>query len=458
MKDLHLSRRTMLKGVGAMVALPWLEAMMPRSLFGAPAPAAAPRRMAFLYVPNGIDMASWTPAAEGALTTLPPTLQPLAPFQKDLLVLSGLTLDKARPNGDGPGDHARAMAAFLTGSQPRKTHGADIKVGISVDQLAAQKLGKATRFASLEIGCEGGKNSGNCDSGYSCAYSANLAWRTESSPVAKETNPRLVFERLFSVPGKGDDKTLRLQRYKQSILDFVGEDARQLKNRLGATDQRKLDEYLTGIREIEQRLVRAERSDPLTQPSPPKGGEGRVRGGTTRPTGVPKDYREHLRLMADMLTLAFQADLTRIATFVFANDGSNRSYRDYGVPEGHHDMSHHGGSKEKKAKVQKINQFHIEQVAYLLGKLAAVQEGPGTLLDNCMIVYGSGISDGNRHNHNDLPILLAGKGGGTLKMGRHIRYPKETPLMNLYLNMLDRVDIHLDSFGDSKGRLTGLEG
>jgi hypothetical protein len=338
------------------------------------------------------------------------------------------------------------MASFLTGRQARKTHGADIRVGISVDQLAALKNGKATRFASLEIGCEGGKNSGNCDSGYSCAYSANLAWRTESSPVAKETNPRSVFERLFAVPGKGDSKGARLQRYKQSILDFVGEDARALRNRLGGPDQRKLDEYLTGIREIEQRLDRAD-SAVVAAPK-----------GASRPTGIPKDYREHLRLMADMLALAFQADLTRIATFVFANDGSNRSYRDYGVAEGHHDMSHHGGNKEKKAKIQKINQFHIEQLAYLLGKLKAVKEGSGTLLDNCMIVYGSGISDGNRHNHNDLPILLAGKGGNTLKTGRHLLYADNTPLMNLYLCMLDRVGIHVDSFGDSKGRLTGLEG
>jgi hypothetical protein len=437
--------------MGAMVALPWLEAMMPRTLAGVSAGGTptplVPRRMAFLYVPNGIDMANWTPATEGTLATLPATLQPLASFQKDLLVLSGLTLDKARAHGDGGGDHARAMAAFLTGRQPRKTHGADIRAGISVDQLTADKIGKATRFASLEIGCEGGKSSGNCDSGYSCAYSANLAWRTESSPVAKETNPRLVFERLFAAPAKGDAKALRHERYKHSILDFAGEDARALRNKLGNTDQHKLDEYLTGVREIEQRLVRVEKTADLAAPA-----------GAPRPTGIPKDYREHLRLMADMLVLAFQADLTRVATFVFANDGSNRSYRDYGVAEGHHDMSHHGGNKDKKAKIQKINQFHIDQFAYLLGKLKAIKEGDGTLLDHCMIVYGSGIGDGDRHNHDNLPILLAGKGGGTLKMGRHIRYAKETPLMNLYLNMLDRMDVHIDSFGDSTGRLTELEG
>ncbi len=444
--DRHISRRTVLRGLGTAIALPWLEAMMPLRSFGAASSITPPRRMAFLYVPNGIDMANWTPVAEGALTTLPKTLQPLLPFQNDLLVLSGLTLDKARPNGDGPGDHARAMAAFLTGSQPRKTSGADIRVGISVDQLAAQKVGKTTRFPSLELGCEGGKNSGNCDSGYSCAYSANLAWRNESSPVAKEVNPRLVFERLFSVPGKGDDKERRKQSYKHSILDFAGEDARMLKNRLGGPDQRKLDEYLTGVREIEQRLVRIEQSTDVAAPA-----------GTPRPSGVPKDYREHLRLMADMLVLAFQADLTRVGTFVFANDGSNRSYRDCGVAEGHHDTSHHGGNKTKKEKIQKINQFHIEQVAYLLGKLKAIKEGDGTLLDQCAIVYGSGISDGNRHNHDDLPILVAGKGGGTLKTGRHLRYPRNTPLMNLYLCLLDGMGVHVDSFGDSKGRLTGLD-
>jgi hypothetical protein len=442
MKRLQMTRRTALKGMGAMVALPLLEAMLPQSILGAGA-GRPPLRMAFLYVPNGIHMQAWTPAEEGPLSPLPPTLAPLAKVKDDLLVLSGLVCDKARPHGDGPGDHARAMSAFLTGSQPRKTSGADIRVGISVDQVAAEKVGKQTRFASLEIGCEGGKNAGNCDSGYSCAYSANLSWRTESTPMAKEINPRLVFERLFAKPGQG----ARGDRYKLSILDHVVEDANNLKRRLGVTDQRKLDEYLTGVRAIEQRLLRVE--TPTGGPAP-----------TVRPTGVPKDYQEHLRLMADMLVLAFQADLTRIATFVLANDGSNRSYRDIGVPEGHHDMSHHGGNKDKQAKIQKINQFHITQFAYLLEKLQGVKEGPGTLLDSSMIVYGSGIGDGNRHNHDNLPILLAGKAGGTLKTGRHIRYPREkdTPLTNLYVSMLHRMGVPVPAFGDSQGPLTGLEG
>src|SRR5262249_49885713 len=277
-------------------------------------------------------------------------------------------------------------------------------------------------------------------SGYSCAYSANLAWRTESSPVAKEVNPRLVFERLFAAPAKGDEKALRRERYKHSILDFVGEDARALRNKLGSTDQHKLDEYLTGVRAIEQRLVRVEKTADIAAPA-----------GAARPTGIPKDYREHLRLMGDLLVLAFQADLTRIATFVFANDGSNRPYRNLGVSEGHHDMSHHGGSQDKKAKIQKINQFHIEQFSYLLGKLKAVKEGNGTLLDHCMIIYGSGISDGDRHNHDNLPILLAGKGGGTLTTGCHLRYAKETPLTNLYVSLLDRMGAPMASIGDSMG-------
>lgn len=446
MKHVKLSRRTVLQGVGASLALPLLEAMLPSPILGAGTAVKPPRRMAFLYVPNGVHMETWTPKEEGPLATLPPTLEPLQPFKQELFVLSNLTVDKARPHGDGPGDHARAMAAFLTGSQPRKTHGADIRVGISADQVAAEKVGKATRFASLEIGCEGGRNAGNCDSGYSCAYSSNLSWRSATTPMAKEINPRQVFDRLFASQAASSSGSRR-DLYKRSILDFVAEDAQQLQNRLGTPDRRKLDEYLTGVREIEQRLARFEK--PVEIPGT---------SGVHAPTGIPRDYREHLRLMADMMVLAFQTDLTRICTFVFANDGSNRSYASIGVPEGHHDLSHHGRNKTKHEKLKKINRFHIEQVAYLLGKLKTVKEGSGTLLDSCMIVYGSGISDGDRHNHDNVPILLAGKGGGTLLPGRHIRYRRETPLADLYLSLLDRMGASVPSFGDSKGRLNGLEG
>jgi len=444
MSRFEITRRTALRGMGVSLALPLLEGMAPGAVGP---PATPPKRMAFLYVPNGIHMQAWTPAREGADFELPAILAPLRPYKDDLMVLTGLTADKARPHGDGPGDHARAMASFLTGCQPRKTAGANIKVGVSVDQLAAQRIGSTTKFASLEIGCEGGRQAGNCDSGYSCAYSSSISWRTESSPVAKETNPRLVFQRLFSVEAKpGEVASLKAAAYRRSLLDYVAEDARQLRGRLGSTDQRKLDEYLNGVREIEQRLARVE------QGSDTKGVPGRYRS----PSGFTRSMQEHLRLMSDMLVLAFQADLTRICTFVFANEGSNRPYREIGVSDGHHDLSHHGRKAEKLEKIQKINTFHIEQVAYLLGKLKGVKEGERTLLDSCMIAYGSGNSDGNRHNHDNLPVLLMGKGGGTIKPGRHVRYRRETPVNNLWVSILERMGVRVERFGDSTGRLSGL--
>jgi len=443
----RISRRTVLKGLGTAIALPFLEAMAPGLALADTARRTAPKRMAFIYIPNGAHMAAWTPSAVGANFPLPPTLEPLKPFQDQLFVFSGLTLNTARPLGDGPGDHARAMSAFLTGAHPRKTYGADIKIGISVDQVAAQKVGQETKFSSLEMGCEGGKLARNCDSGYSCAYSSNLSWRSELTPNAKEINPRLVFERLFGNQIKGEEDVNRAKRdrYKKSILDFVNEDARKLRFKLGAPDQRKLDEYMSSLREIETRIVRASQLPDAKAPS-----------GLVIPGAVPQDYQEHLRLMCDLMVLAFQADLTRIATFVFANDGSNRSYKLIEVPEGHHDLSHHGGNKDKQAKIAKINRFHITQFAYMLEKLKGIREGEGTLLDNSMIVLGGGISDGNSHNHDELPILLAGKGGGTLKPGQHVRVKKETPLTNLYLGMLDRMGVPTEKLGDSTGKLEGL--
>jgi hypothetical protein len=446
-KNLLISRRTMLKGLGVSIALPWLEGMLPAvaSAIPAVAPATPPRRLAFVYVPNGIHMRQWTPAAEGADFALPNLLEPLAPFRSELTVLTGLTCDKARPNGDGPGDHARAMAAFLTGAQPRKTNGANIRAGISVDQAAANHLARTTRFASLEIGCEGGRQAGNCDSGYSCAYSSNLSWRSETTPNPKEVNPRLVFDRLFGgPPGRdADQNRLRREQYNQSILDFVNEDASQLRNRLGTPDRRRLDEYLTAVRDIERRITQAQPASPAPN-------------GMRRPSGVPGDYNQHLRLMGDLLAVAFQADLTRVATFVFANEGSNRNYRLIDVPDGHHDLSHHGRNPGKLEKIRRINRFHMEAFAYMLDRLKRVREGEGTLLDNCLIVYGSGNSDGNRHNHDDLPILLLGKGSGSIRAGRHVRYPRNTPLCNLYVELLDRMGCRVDSFGDSNGRLPNL--
>jgi hypothetical protein len=445
MKTMRVSRRTALRGLGVSISLPFLDAMLPSSWAN---DAAPPRRMAFVYAPNGKHMPDWTPRTEGTDFELTASLEPLRGIRGDLLVLSGLTQRKADGNGDGPGDHARAMATFLTGRQARKTGGANLRVGVSVDQLAAAHVGRFTRFPSLEVGCEGGRDGGGCDHGYSCAYQTNLSWRTESTPAPKEVDPRLVFERLFGdrfAPG-GDAARERRDRERKSVLDFAADDARYMRARLGSADRRKLDEYLDGVREVERRI---ERSQPTVEVG---------QGSLARPTGVPQDFREHARLLADLVVLAFQADLTRVATVVLANDGSNRGYREVGVTDGHHDLSHHGGDPAKHAKLRVINRMHVAQFAYLVERLKAAPEAGGTLLDQCMVVYGSGISDGDRHNHDDLPILLAGGGGGTLRPGRHVRYPRGTPLSNLYLAMLDGLGVPVKTFGDGTARLASLTG
>lgn len=439
-----LSRRTLLRGLGVTLSLPWLEVMGPLTAWAENAApiSVAPNRMAFLYVPNGKNMADWTPSQEGSHYELSPILAPLAGVKDKLLVLTGLTADKARPYGDGGGGHARALSAFLTGVHPHKTDGTDIRAGISVDQAAAARVGQKTRLASLEIGTEQGAMAGNCDSGYSCVYSSTMAWRSATQPLPKEVNPKLVFERLFA--SSSDPSKAKRDARRKSILDYIREDAQGLGNRLGTNDIRKLDEYFTSIRDIELRIERAEKLPPVKIPSYPA------------PRGVPAVYEEHIRLMCDLLVLAFQADVTRICTFVLANEASNKPYPFIQVPEGHHDLSHHGGDAAKQAKLRQINLFHTRQLAYLLGRLNETPEGDGTLLDHAMIVYGSGIHDGNAHNHEDLPIVLAGGGCGTLSPGRHIRFEKETPLNNLWLSMLNRMDITIDKLGDSTGTLPNL--
>lgn len=441
-----LSRRTILRGMGVAVSLPWLDAMGPLTAWADnPAPGkAVPNRMAFLYSPNGMNMADWTPQQEGSNFELPEILKPFASVKDKLLVLTGLTADKARANGDGAGDHARALAAFLTGAQPRKTDGTDIRVGISVDQVAASRIGQFTRLPSLEIGCEQGSMAGNCDSGYSCVYSGTMAWRSATQPLPKEVNPKLVFERLFAtVPNA---QAAQRDARRKSILDFVREDSKDLSGKLGVNDVRKLDEYFTAVRDIELRIERAEKLPPVQAPNYPQ------------PAGVPATFEEHIRLMCDLTVLAFQADVTRVATFVLANEGSNKPYPFIDVSEGHHDLSHHGNEDAKKEKIRKINIFHTTQVAYLLEKLKNTPEGDGTLLDHAMIAYGSGNSDGNAHNHDDLPVLLAGGGCGTLQSGRHIRYPNNTPLNNLWLAMLKRMELDVAQLGDSTSELAQLNG
>jgi hypothetical protein len=447
-----LPRRTFLRGLGATIALPMLDAMSPlRALAGSVNPAKSPVRMAFLFIPNGAHMPDWIPTGVGADFDLPYILQPLQAHKSELLVLSGLTQDKGRSNGDGGGDHARSAGSWLTGVQPLKSEGARIRVGTSADQVAAAAIGKATRFESLEIGLEPGRQGGKCDTGYSCAYSNNISWRNESTPMTREINPRLVFERLFSnaMPKELGAAQKRRELAKKSILDFVLEDAKSLSAKVGGHDRQKLDEYLTAIREIELRVDQAARTVASANTS--------VAAGYEIPEGVPESYEEHARLMCDMMVLAFQSDTTRICTFMLANEGSNRSYRNIGVSDGHHSISHHQGDHAKQMKIREINRFHIQQYAYLLQRLRSIKEGDGTLLDHCMIAYGGGLADGDRHDHGNLPLVLAGRGGGTLSPGRHLSYTAETPMCNLLVSMLERAGAPVARFGDSTGGLRGLD-
>ena len=449
---LSISRRTLLRGLGTTVALPMFDAMAStRLLTAAEQEVSPPLRMAFLYVPNGMHMADWTPGQEGTEYELTPTLQGIKKYRDSFNVLTGLTLDGARAHGDGGGDHARSVAAFLTGAHPRKTNGADIQNGVSIDQVTAEQVGKATRFSSLELGLEASAQAGNCDSGYSCAYASNMSWRGPTNPVAKEIDPGAVFDRLFA--GQTSKETRRAkttrEKYRKSVLDFVLEDAKSLHQKLPAVDRRKLDEYLYSVRDVENRLVGVERLE-FTEEGVPD---------FPRPAGVPQDLAKHSELMFDMMTLAMQTDSSRILSFMFTNAGSNRSYPEIGVSEGHHESSHHGKSEHKQQNIAKINRFHVDRFAYFLSRLSQVRENNGkTLLENSMVVYGSGISDGDRHNHDDLPILLAGTGAGRIQTGRHIRYENGTPLCNLYLWMMRQMGAKAESFGDSTSEITGLSG
>ena len=451
-----LARRTFLRGLGLSVGLPLLDAMGPRAISAAP--PVAPRRAAWVFFPNGAIMQDWTP---GVVRDVPPepaagpraqfelskTLQGLSDFRDDLIVFTGLAQDEGRAKGDGPGDHARCCSTFLTGAHPFKTAGADIRVGKSVDQVAAELVGHQTRLPSLELGIDKGRNAGNCDSGYSCAYSSNISWKTETTPMAKEINPRLAFERLFGAGESSRSRKLR-DYYRKSILDFVANDARQLQSRLGKNDQQKIAEYFTSVRELEQRIVRAEKASEVERPD------------FDIPTGVPGSLEEHVRLMYDILVLAFRTDTTRIATYMLGNAGSNRPYPMVDVNDGHHHLSHHGNNAEKMKKIQKIDRYLVDQFAYFLEKLRSVEEGDGTLLDHSMIVYGSGLADGNGHHHHNLPVVMAGGGGGSVTTGRHLSYldsSKEMPLNNLFLSMLERIGASVDRLGDSDGRLPDLK-
>jgi hypothetical protein len=438
----QLSRRTALKGVGCALGLPLLEAMLPQRSFAAE--AAAPVRMAFISFPNGAIMDAWRPEGEGESFAFGPTMQPLADMKSHVTVLTGLAQENGFSKGDGAGDHARSSASLLTGAHPIKTSGANIRVGQSVDQAAAERIGHLTKLPSLEIGIERGKDAGSCDSGYSCAYSNSISWKDATTPMAKEIKPRLVFDRLFGNSSSGGGPSRR-NRVRQSVLDLVSEQAADLQQRLGRSDQRKVDQYFSSVREIEQRISRAGQRQEVAVPH------------FETPEDLPTDVQEHIRLMYDLMLLAFQTDATRVITFMSANEGSNRSYRMVGVNSGHHELSHHRSDPEKVEQLQKIDSFLVGEFARFLSKLKETPEGAGNLLDNCMVMYGSGLSDGNRHKHDDLPIILAGRGGGTIKSGRHVVIREGAPLNNLFLSMLDRAGASVASLGDSTGRLKVID-
>lgn len=445
---MHLSRRTFLRGAGATIALPLLDGMIP-ALTALGKTAAKPVcRFGVVYIPNGMMMPQWTPAAEGSQFAFKPIMEPLAPFRDRLVVLTGL-VDKpayAAP-GEGGGDHARAAATFLSGVHAKKTEGRDIRAGVSVDQIAAQTLGQHTQLASLELALESTDLLGACDVGYSCAYSNTIAWRTETTPLPMENDPRAVFERLF---GDSDttDPAVRLARQREdhSILDAVTDKVAALQRRLGSGDRTKLTEYLEAVRDVERRIRKAEehaaRELPVVQ----------------RPAGIPDTFEEHAKLMFDLQVLAYQSDLTRVITFMMAREASQRAYPEIGVADPHHPLSHHQNKSEKLAKLAIINAFHARLFAHFLEKLRATPDGEGSLLDNVAIVYGAGMSDSNQHLHSDLPILLAGGAAGQIKGGRHLRYPEDTPVTNLLLTLLDKVGVPAESVGDSTGRLVHLSG
>jgi len=449
----QVNRRKFLRGLGVCLALPAFESIIPvRALAAATMPLAttpsgAPLRMAFLYAPNGVNTKEWRPTGTGADYQLGKSLEPLAPFRHDFQIISRLDQKNGTAGPDGAGDHARANATILTGARPKKTAGADIRVGVSVDQVAAQRIGDLTRFPSLELSCDGVRKSGSCDSGYSCAYQFNLSWKSETQPVAPESNPRLVFERLFGTGNSAERQRnydLRVARQK-SVLDFVMDDAKTMQRQLGRNDQQKLDEYLSGVREIERRIERAERFRELPDPK------------TGAPEGIPNSYQDHIRLMADMLVLAFQTDSTRVATFLMAHDGSNRSFKEIGVTDGHHNLSHHQGKADILEKIAKIDTFYVSQFAYFLKRLKETKDRDGNpLLDNSMIVYCSGLGDGNAHSHTNLPFVLAGRAGGAFHPGRHFVPTGDTPMNNLYVTMLHTMGVKVDRFGDSTGMLAGV--
>jgi hypothetical protein len=425
------------------LALPLLDAMVPALATCSDTAAKPAARLSFVYLPNGVIMDRWTPAAEGSAFELTPILEPLAPYRDRILVLSGLAHNEARAAvGEGGGDHSRASASFLTGVHPPKTEGANLHLGVSLDQIAAKELGKHTQLASLELGLDSSDTAGSCEPGYSCAYENTLAWRTPTTPLPAENQPRAVFEHLFGDSNSTDPKArlIRIRR-DHSILDYATHTLVSLMQGLGPSDCTKLTEYLDAIRDVERRIQLAEEQASRKLPT------------LERPVGIPATFEEHAKLMFDLQVLAYQCDLTRVTTFMIGHEQTTRTYAEIGIPDAHHPLTHHGGDAEKIAKVIQINIFHAKMFAYFLEKLRSTPDGDGSLLDHSIIVYGGGLSDGNLHLHDNLPILLAGGGGGGIKGGRHLRYSANTPMPNLYLTLLDKLRVPVESLGTSTGKL-----
>lgn len=434
-----LPRRTFLRGAGASVALPLLDAMIPSMTAQAKTAAAGVRRLGFVYIPMGSNISMWTPRSENDLSELSPSLSPLEAVKDQLTVITNLELKNAYP-----GTHATSNAAFLSAAKAKWTESTDYHLGVTVDQVAAKQIGQETQLPSLEMAMDLLKTVGQCDNGFACVYQNNLSWSSPTTPLPAEAHPRIVFERLFGEGGTSAERRAALRR-KASLLDFVNDDISRLQGKLGGADRVKVGEYLDTVREVERRIQRAE-ADTADSRLPD----------LDRPVGVPVEYADHAKLMFDLQVLALQGDVTRVISFQLARETSNRTYPEAGVPDPHHPTSHHGNRPEKLAKIAKINQFHVSLFAYFLERLKAAREGDGTLLDHSLYLYGSGMGNPNVHDHTNLPILVAGGAAGRMKGGRHIRYNEPVPLANLHLTMLDKVGVRLDSFQDSRGKIDAL--
>jgi hypothetical protein len=442
LSKMSLPRRTFLRGMGVTIALPLLDAMVPAVTAIANTAAGQTRRLGFVYTPNGATMAAWTPGGTGpALDELPPTLSPLEPFRNYVVVPTGLSQRQAESQGDGNGEHSRGQTVWLSGVHPKRTEGADVEAGITVDQIAAQTLGKDTPLLSIEMALEQNYLVGNCDNGYSCVYWNTISWRTPTTPLPMEVNPRVVFERMFGDGGTPDQRLAQI-REDRSILDSVRDAVAGLQRRLGVGDRQRVAEYLDAVREIERRIQVAEKQSgesPIQLPD--------------RPVGAPESYDDHAKLMFDLAALGFQADIMRVFTLLLGREQTNRPYPFIGVPEAHHAISHHQNDPAKLEKAAKINRYHIELLARFAAKLHSIPDGDGTLLDHSMILQGGGLSNSDQHSHIDLPLVLVGGGAGRLKGGRHLRFTKDTPMNNLHMSLLEKVGVPIENFGDATGSI-----